>query len=108
MGLGEVLAAAVSFLFTDLIGQQSARFTEEAAAQQGQDAEQIPLASSIYDEVLRTQRPARAPGGGMSAARTGGCRRSSMGPGRRLFELGGHSDKEVFPAVCRDELDSYR
>ncbi|MQA96686.1 MAG: SpoIIE family protein phosphatase [Streptosporangiales bacterium] len=55
-------AEAVSFLFADLVGGRMVRFTEAAAPQKGQEAEQIPLAGSIYDEVLRTQRVTTASG----------------------------------------------
>ncbi|MYV37373.1 SpoIIE family protein phosphatase [Streptomyces sp. SID1328] len=88
MGLAEVLAAAeaaapvasldvvarnlrdrfgaqyVSFLFVDVVGRRVVRVTEETSTQQGHRADQIPLAGSIYDEVLRTQKLVRAAGGG--------------------------------------------
>ncbi|MEU6657085.1 PP2C family protein-serine/threonine phosphatase [Streptomyces sp. NPDC046900] len=88
MGLAEVLAAAehaapvasvdvvarnlrdrfgarsVSFLFVDLVCRQVVRVSEEAATQQGHRAEQIPLAGSAYDEVLRTQKLVQAQDGG--------------------------------------------
>ncbi|MFE0181992.1 PP2C family protein-serine/threonine phosphatase [Streptomyces olivaceus] len=80
MGLAEVLAAAedaapvrsldvvagnlrgrfgaryVSFLFVDVVGRRLLRVSEEADAQQGRRADQVPLAGSVYDEVLRTQK----------------------------------------------------
>lgn len=56
-------AVAVSFLFVDVIGRQVVRFTEEAAAHREKGAEQIPLTGSVYERVLRTQRPARASDG---------------------------------------------
>ncbi|MFC4913011.1 PP2C family protein-serine/threonine phosphatase [Actinomadura gamaensis] len=57
-------AATVSFLFVDLIGQQLVRFTQEAASRKGQQAEQVPLVGSVYDQVLRTQRPTTTPADG--------------------------------------------
>ncbi|MFJ5221555.1 PP2C family protein-serine/threonine phosphatase [Streptomyces sp. NPDC088400] len=87
IGLAEVLAAAenaapvasldvvarnlrerfgaryVSFLFVDVVGQRLLRVSEEAATQQERGAEQVPLAGSVYDEVLRTQRLVQAPEG---------------------------------------------
>ncbi|MGW2913573.1 PP2C family protein-serine/threonine phosphatase [Streptomyces asoensis] len=83
IGLAEVLAAAeqaapvgsldvvarnlrdrfgaryVSFLFVDVVGRRLLRVSEKGEA--GEDrAEQVPLAgSSVYDEVLRTQKPVR-------------------------------------------------
>ncbi|WP_268221233.1 PP2C family protein-serine/threonine phosphatase [Streptomyces sp. EMB24] len=87
IGLAEVLAAAedaspvasldvvarnlrdrfgaryVSFLFSDLVGRKLVRVSEETAPQQGHSAEQIPLAGSVYDEVLRSQNLAQVPGG---------------------------------------------
>ncbi|MFB8384561.1 PP2C family protein-serine/threonine phosphatase [Streptomyces rubiginosohelvolus] len=54
-------ARYVSFLFVDIVGRKMVRITEEAAPQQGKHAEQIPLAGSIYDEVLRAQKPAQEP-----------------------------------------------
>lgn len=56
-------AADVSFLFVDLIGRRMVRFAEAAEPRNGRDVEQVPLAGSVYDDVLRTQRPARAPAG---------------------------------------------
>ncbi|MGW9030383.1 PP2C family protein-serine/threonine phosphatase [Streptomyces sp. NPDC055722] len=88
MGLAELLAAAedaapvasldvvarnlrdrfdaryVSFLFVDVVGRQVVRVSEDAAAQQGRRAEQIPLAGSVYDEVLRSQKLVQAQDGG--------------------------------------------
>ncbi|MEV4253881.1 PP2C family protein-serine/threonine phosphatase [Spirillospora sp. NPDC049652] len=48
-------AVEVSFLFADLLGRRLVRLNDEAATQQGRTAEQIPLAGSVYEEVLRTQ-----------------------------------------------------
>ncbi|MFF2518781.1 PP2C family protein-serine/threonine phosphatase [Streptomyces sp. NPDC058086] len=88
MGLAEVLAAAedaapvesleivarnlrdrfgaqyVSFLFVDVVGRRMLRVSEKMSAQQEGRAEQVPLAgSSVYDEVLRTQKLVQAPEG---------------------------------------------
>ncbi|WP_344500062.1 PP2C family protein-serine/threonine phosphatase [Streptomyces enissocaesilis] len=88
IGLAEVLAAAeeaapvgsldvvarnlrdrfgaryVSFLFVDVVGRRMLRVSEKGAAQQERRAEQVSLAgSSVYDEVLRTQKLVRAPEG---------------------------------------------
>ncbi|MFB8384886.1 PP2C family protein-serine/threonine phosphatase [Streptomyces rubiginosohelvolus] len=56
-------ARYVSFLFADVVGRKMVRITEEAAPQQGRRADQIPLAGSIYDRVLRTQKLVRQPYG---------------------------------------------
>ncbi|GAA3479628.1 PP2C family protein-serine/threonine phosphatase [Streptomyces yanii] len=53
-------ARYVSFLFVDVIGRRMVRVSKEGASQRGRYAEQIPLAGSVYDEVLRTQRLVRA------------------------------------------------
>ncbi|AQU70158.1 PP2C family protein-serine/threonine phosphatase [Streptomyces niveus] len=58
-------ARYVSFLFVDVIGQRVVRVGEEVASQRGRHAEQIPLAGSVYDEVLRTQRLVRAGDSGL-------------------------------------------
>ncbi len=39
------------------------RVSEEVASQRGVSADQIPLAGSVYDEVLRAQKPVRVPDG---------------------------------------------
>ncbi|WP_343237994.1 PP2C family protein-serine/threonine phosphatase [Streptomyces sp. SID2999] len=57
-------AQYVSFLFVDVVGRRVVRVTEETSAQQGRRADQIPLAGSLYDEVLRTQKLVRAADGG--------------------------------------------
>ncbi|MFG3590595.1 PP2C family protein-serine/threonine phosphatase [Streptomyces sp. NPDC047990] len=57
-------ARYVSFLLMDVVGRKVVRVTEEADAQQGRRADQIPLAGSVYDEVLRTQKLIQADGGG--------------------------------------------
>ncbi|MFC0601514.1 PP2C family protein-serine/threonine phosphatase [Streptomyces palmae] len=56
-------ARSVSFLFVDVLGRQMVRVSEEADCQEGRRAEQIPLPDSVYEEVLRTQTPVRAPSG---------------------------------------------
>ncbi|MFD3330687.1 PP2C family protein-serine/threonine phosphatase [Streptomyces sp. NPDC058701] len=88
IGLAEVLAAAeaaapvdsldvvarnlrdrfsaryVSFLFIDIVGRRMLRVHDTERAYAEDRAERIPLVdSSIYDEVLRTQRLVRAPAG---------------------------------------------
>ncbi|MDO0927120.1 SpoIIE family protein phosphatase [Streptomyces sp. TG1A-8] len=87
IGLAEVLAAAeaapparsldvvaqnlrerfgaryVSFLFVDVVGRRLLRVDEERATPQERGADQVALAGSVYDEVLRTQRPVRIPQG---------------------------------------------
>lgn len=53
-------ARYVSFLFVDIVdivGRSVVRVTEEAATQQGRNADQIALAGSVYEEVLRSQKP---------------------------------------------------
>lgn len=57
-------ARAVSFLFVDIVGRRMVRFDESTASRAGRHAEQIRLAGSVYDEVLRTQRLTRAPAEG--------------------------------------------
>ncbi|WP_432160372.1 PP2C family protein-serine/threonine phosphatase [Streptomyces sp. NRRL F-5630] len=57
-------ARYVSFLFVDVLGRTMVRVSEERASQQGRRAEQIPLAGSVYDEVLRRQELVRAGDGG--------------------------------------------
>ncbi|MFC9158015.1 PP2C family protein-serine/threonine phosphatase [Streptomyces bauhiniae] len=57
-------AQYVSFLFVDVVGRRVVRVTEETSTQQGRRADQIPLAGSLYDEVLRTQKLVRAADGG--------------------------------------------
>ncbi|MFD8805298.1 PP2C family protein-serine/threonine phosphatase [Streptomyces sp. NPDC059597] len=57
-------AEYVSFLFVDLVSRSVVRVTEERATQQGRRAEQSPLAGSVYEEVLRTQKVLRAANAG--------------------------------------------
>ncbi|MEU0676271.1 PP2C family protein-serine/threonine phosphatase [Streptomyces sp. NPDC006172] len=55
-------ARYVSFLFVDVVGRRLLRVSDHTAMPQQHRAEQIPLAgSSVYDEVLRTQKPVRTP-----------------------------------------------
>lgn len=55
-------ARSVSFLFVDVVGRRLLRVSDEAAIGQERGADQVPLAgSSVYDEVLRTQKPVRKP-----------------------------------------------
>ncbi|MFD6312019.1 PP2C family protein-serine/threonine phosphatase [Streptomyces nigra] len=87
IGLAEVLAAAeeaapvrsldvvahnlrerfgaryVSFLFVDVVGRRLLRVDDEGTAPRKHGADQIPLAGSVYDEVLRTQHVVRVPEG---------------------------------------------
>ncbi|MFI1607426.1 PP2C family protein-serine/threonine phosphatase [Streptomyces griseofuscus] len=87
IGLAEVLAAAegaapvrsldvvaqnlrerfgaryVSFLFVDVVGRRLLRVNDEAGAPQEHGADQVPLAGSVYDDVLRTQKVVRVPEG---------------------------------------------
>ncbi|MFJ5517045.1 PP2C family protein-serine/threonine phosphatase [Streptomyces griseoluteus] len=57
-------AQYVSFLFVDVVGRRVVRVTEETTIQQGRHADQTPLAGSVYDEVLRTQKLVRVVDGG--------------------------------------------
>ncbi|MER6133741.1 PP2C family protein-serine/threonine phosphatase [Streptomyces sp. NPDC001815] len=58
-------ARYVSFLFVDVVGRRLLRVSDQAATHQERHADQVPLAgSSIYDEVLRTQKLVQAPEGG--------------------------------------------
>ncbi|MET8389628.1 PP2C family protein-serine/threonine phosphatase [Streptosporangium canum] len=56
-------ARYVSFLFVDVVGRRLLRVNEQAAMQQERHAEQVVLlaGSSVYDEVLRTQKLVQAP-----------------------------------------------
>ncbi|MFE5811024.1 serine/threonine-protein phosphatase, partial [Streptomyces sp. NPDC056491] len=57
-------AGYVSFLFVDVVGRRLLRVHDTAATHQEERAEQVPLAgSSVYDEVLRSQKPVLAPEG---------------------------------------------
>ncbi|MEU4797954.1 PP2C family protein-serine/threonine phosphatase [Streptomyces sp. NPDC023327] len=87
MGLAEVLAAAegaapvrsldvvaqnlhtrfgaryVSFLFVDVVGRRLLRVNEGKTTREERSADQVALAGSVYDEVLRTQKVLLAPEG---------------------------------------------
>ncbi|MGW2544777.1 PP2C family protein-serine/threonine phosphatase [Kitasatospora sp. NPDC001574] len=55
-------ARYVSLLFVDVVGRRLLRVNDTAATHGERPAEQVPLAgSTVYDEVLRTQKPVRAP-----------------------------------------------
>lgn len=54
-------ARYVTFLFVDVVGRQVVRISEQDGPQRGRRADRIPLAGSIYDKVLRSQKPARVP-----------------------------------------------
>lgn len=55
-------ARYVSFLFVDVVGRRLLRVSDKGNAQQEPRTEHVPLAdSSVYDEVLRTQKVVRAP-----------------------------------------------
>ncbi|MET8720470.1 PP2C family protein-serine/threonine phosphatase [Streptomyces misionensis] len=56
-------AQYVSFLFLDIVGRKLVRVTEEDTTRQGRSADQVPLAGSVYDEVLRTQSPLKTSDG---------------------------------------------
>ncbi len=58
-------ARYVSFLFVDVVGRRLLRVNDTAAAEPEDDrAEQVPLAgSSMYDDVLRTQKVVHVPEG---------------------------------------------
>ncbi|NEC04486.1 PP2C family protein-serine/threonine phosphatase [Streptomyces sp. SID7909] len=88
IGLAEVLAAAeaaapvrsldvvaqilrerfgarhVSFLFVDVVGRRLLRVHEERTTARERGADQVLLAGSVYDDVLRTQKPVMALDGG--------------------------------------------
>ncbi|MEU1870155.1 PP2C family protein-serine/threonine phosphatase [Streptomyces sp. NPDC019793] len=52
-------ARRVSFLFVDVVGRRLLRVNEEKTTSQDRGADQVPLADSVYDEVLRTQKLVR-------------------------------------------------
>ncbi|MEU8953202.1 PP2C family protein-serine/threonine phosphatase [Streptomyces sp. NPDC048518] len=56
-------AEYVSFLFVDIVGRQMVRVSEEGEVPRDGHAEQIPLAGSDYDEVLRSQKLVQYPAG---------------------------------------------
>ncbi|MEW2301818.1 PP2C family protein-serine/threonine phosphatase [Streptomyces sp. NPDC006655] len=50
-------ATKVSFLIVDLTGRAVARLSTAGAVEDGREAERIPLFGSVYEVVIRTQRP---------------------------------------------------
>lgn len=61
---GRFGARYVSFLFVDVVGRRLLRVHDTAATDREERAGQVPLVgSSVYDEVLRTQKPVLAPEG---------------------------------------------
>ncbi|WP_181793567.1 GAF domain-containing SpoIIE family protein phosphatase [Streptomyces sp. WELS2] len=56
-------ARSVSFLFVDVVGRRLLRVNDKAAAPHDHDTDQVPLAGSVYDKVLRTQEVMRVPAG---------------------------------------------
>ncbi|MFF0156130.1 PP2C family protein-serine/threonine phosphatase [Streptomyces sp. NPDC005263] len=52
-------ARYVSFLFVDVVGRRLLRVSEKVATQRERRAEQVPLAGSVYDEVLQSQKLVR-------------------------------------------------
>ncbi|MET8894074.1 PP2C family protein-serine/threonine phosphatase [Streptomyces albogriseolus] len=50
-------AEQVSFLIVDLTGQTVARLSSAGPAASGREAQRIPLPGSVYEHVVRTQRP---------------------------------------------------
>lgn len=59
-------ARYVSFLFVDVVGRRLLRVNDTDGMPQEHRAEQVPLAGSgLYDKVLRSQKPVRAPVDGL-------------------------------------------
>ncbi|MFC8870203.1 PP2C family protein-serine/threonine phosphatase [Streptomyces sp. NPDC057148] len=56
-------ARYVSFLFVDVVGRRLLRVNDEGTAPRGRGADQVALAGSVYDDVLRTQQVVRVPEG---------------------------------------------
>ncbi|MGW0929677.1 PP2C family protein-serine/threonine phosphatase [Streptomyces sp. NPDC002644] len=54
-------AGTVSFLFVDVVGRKMVRMLEDTEPRRSHGVEQITLAGSVYEEVLRTQRLTRVP-----------------------------------------------
>ncbi|MFG2437200.1 PP2C family protein-serine/threonine phosphatase [Streptomyces sp. NPDC048508] len=50
-------AVAVSFLITDFTGSSVVRLGAAGSVETAEPARRIPLAGSVYDDVIRTQRP---------------------------------------------------
>ncbi|WP_438302314.1 PP2C family protein-serine/threonine phosphatase (plasmid) [Streptomyces sp. HUAS TT11] len=53
-------ARYASFLFVDIAGRKMIRFSKDTDSQRGRRADQVPLAGSVYDEALRTQKLVQA------------------------------------------------
>ncbi|NED80435.1 serine/threonine-protein phosphatase [Streptomyces sp. SID11233] len=56
-------AEAVSFLITDFTGNSVVHLGAADSVETGEQARRIPLAGTVYDDVIRTQRPAVAGAG---------------------------------------------
>ncbi|MEU3558327.1 PP2C family protein-serine/threonine phosphatase [Streptomyces fragilis] len=56
-------ARYVSFLFVDVVGRRLLRVHEERATPRERGADQVPLAGSPYDQVLRSQKVVRTSAG---------------------------------------------
>ncbi|MFE0631216.1 PP2C family protein-serine/threonine phosphatase [Streptomyces sp. NPDC058864] len=56
-------ARYVAFLFVDVARRQLVRVSEHAASHVSRDIEELPLAGSLHDEALRTQRLVHEPDG---------------------------------------------
>ncbi|WP_327577412.1 PP2C family protein-serine/threonine phosphatase [Streptomyces sp. NBC_00145] len=54
--MSTITGKAPSFLIVDLTGKAVARLSTAPAAEDGREAERIPLFGSVYEEVIRTQR----------------------------------------------------
>ncbi|MEU8934250.1 serine/threonine-protein phosphatase, partial [Streptomyces sp. NPDC048409] len=50
-------ALSVSFLITDFTGSSVVRLGAAGTVDTGERARRIPLAGTVYDDVIRTQRP---------------------------------------------------
>ncbi|GAA4838358.1 PP2C family protein-serine/threonine phosphatase [Kitasatospora terrestris] len=53
----QVGAASVSFLITDFTGSSVVRLGAAGSIETGRPASRIPLAGTVYDDVIRSQRP---------------------------------------------------
>ncbi|WP_329454513.1 PP2C family protein-serine/threonine phosphatase [Streptomyces sp. NBC_01497] len=89
-------ARCASFLFIDVAGRQLVRVSEGTSSREGHRAEQVPLAGTVYEQVLGGQQPISGP---------------DSGPGRRvLAPVTNRGDAigilEVFlPRVTREALE---
>lgn len=50
-------AASVSFLITDFTGRSVVRLGAAGSVETGEPARRIPLRGTLYDDVIRSQRP---------------------------------------------------